>query len=195
MIGLQLKMNILTVILVLFGSLLAIAGLSGICFFTVYTILPGPFYLRNNFIGIWLSLLHGFLSLELIYCVVKSTSRISSMISTVFNVVYYISIALGSLFISLGYASYALVERVDSYAMCLVIMLISVISIVILLIRRKSLMKQKPETINKKCSQDTSEIEAEIEQSTSLSNFKLFFIDTGSFFPFCTKGSFFCNSV
>ena len=92
------------------------------------------------------------------------------MISTVFNVVYYVLIALGCLFISIGYASYALVERVDSYAMSLMIMLIAVISIAILLIRRKSLMKKKPETINKKCSQETSEIEAEIEQSTSLSN-------------------------
>lgn len=133
-------MGVLKVILIIVGVLLTLAGLAGIGLYATYTVLPGPIYLRNNFIGVWLSLLVTFFSLEFIYCVVKAEWRVNSVVSHVFNVSYYMLVALGGAFIALAYG---LVWRLDSIVIGGVIALLALLSVVVLVVRRRNLARNK----------------------------------------------------
>ena len=133
-------MGVLKVILIIVGVLLTLAGLAGIGLYATYTVLPGPIYLRNNFIGVWLSLLVTFFSLEFIYCVVKAEWRVNSAVSHVFNISYYILVALGGAFIAFAYG---LVWRLDSIVIGGVIALLALLSVVVLVVRRRNLARNK----------------------------------------------------
>lgn len=159
-------MGVLKVVLIILGVLLTLVGLAGVGLYTAYTILPGPIYLRNNFIGLWLSILFSFYALEFIYCVIKSANRVISLCATVFNVAYYILVALGAAFVALGYG---FVLRVDSIAIGVGILALAILSILVLMLRRRQITRNKlhPKT-NKKMKTTT-----EMEQTSTRSNSKL----------------------
>lgn len=163
-------MRVVQVILILIGSLVAVIGLAGICIFTSYTIIPGPIYLRNNFIGLWLSIIIVFLALEFIYSLAKSDLRIISLFFTIFNMIYYILVGLAGFFLAIAYG---LVWRADTFGMGLTIMFIAASSAAVIIIRRKKIIEKKSREINSNVCKNTMKATSEIEDSTSSSNAKL----------------------
>lgn len=158
-------MSVIKIILVISGCLLTLVGFAGIALYTTYVILPGPIYLRNNFIGLWLSILLTFFSLEFIYCVTKAESRVKSFASIITNVIYYILVALGAAFVAF---CYGLVWRVDSLAFAITIFLLAFSSIAVLLLRRANIGNRlKP--AKSKGYKATTEMEKSISSGVNIS--------------------------
>ena len=93
---------------------------------------PGPIWKRNNFIGIWLSVVLLFYSLQTIYLLKKQPYKRKSFV--IVNVFYFCLVILFTLILTVFYG---LRMRMDSIVFGILIFLVNSLSLVVLITKQK----------------------------------------------------------
>ena len=133
------------ILLILLLCFLAVFGLAGIAVYAIYCRYRGLIWLRNQFIGFWLSALLFFFSIQSLYVLLKDSKHIKNAFLFITDLIYFILIAIGSLMLTI---CYGFAMRVDSFVFGIVIMLVNILSVCILCVRRyKEVKKEKHKKI------------------------------------------------
>lgn len=126
-------MSAIKFVIILVGCFFILASLTGIAVYGAYTVLRGPIWLRNQFIGVWLSLVMLFYSSELIYEVKKHKSRLKNTCVFAIDIAYYTLVVLACAFITV---CYGILHRLDSVVFAGITCLLAMASLISLIVRR-----------------------------------------------------------
>ena len=99
--------------------------------YCAYVRLPGPFWRRNQYIGIWLSTVLLFYSLQTFYVLMKKSHAKNAHL--VINLIYFSLTTLAGLLLTVFYG---LLARIDSALFSFFILLTNILSILTLIVKK-----------------------------------------------------------
>jgi len=116
----------------LWSVLNALVSAVSVFVYGAYTLWRGPFYLMNQFVGMWLCIMLVFFSLQNVYHCIKPNDRLKFP-SLIANLIYYGLMAVCSFILFLGYAIGGI--RSDAIIWTILIFISIVLNIALLLVR------------------------------------------------------------
>ena len=128
----------LTIILIVLAVIM-IASIGGMISYGVFIQIGGPIWVRNQFIGLWLTVLLLFFSSQGVYLVVKKNKNILNNMFFI-EMAYFSACCLLSLVMTI---CYGLVKKIDATILSFILSIVASFSIYILVVRRREHTESK----------------------------------------------------